>query len=100
MKINRRTIAQRARRDAEREANPRSGPPAIPHGTPIGRIVVEYRGQSVEAVLLQAGDRCRTHGVEIDGQVVGMMGLYKAAALLTSMVARMPGKRSDFWNEL
>lgn len=38
---NRRSIAQRARRDADREADPRPGPPSIPHGTemnsPYGR---------------------------------------------------------------
>lgn len=94
---NRRSIAQRARRDAEREAEPRLGPPQIPHGTVVGRIIVEYHGQRVEAELLQAGSRCRTHGVRIDSEVVGLMGLYRAAAMVTSMVARVPGQRSDFW---
>ena len=95
--INRRSIAQRARRDAEREDELRQGPPCIPQGTVIGKIVIELHGQHVEAELLQAGDRCRSHGVRIDGDVVGLMGLYAAAALVSSRIARVPGKRSDFW---
>jgi hypothetical protein len=63
----------------------------------IGRIVVEYHGQRVEVDLLQAGECCRSHGVRIDGEVVGVMGLYKAAALASSKLARVPSKRSDFW---
>lgn len=97
--INRRCIAQRARRDAEAEDRPiRNGPPQIPHGTVIGRIVIEYHGQRVEAEILQAGDRCRSHGVRIDGKVVGVMGLYRAAAEVSSRLARVPGSRSDFWD--
>lgn len=98
--INCRKVSQRARRDAEAEARPiRQGPPQIPHGSVIGRIVIEYHGQRVEAEILQAGDRCRSHGVRIDGAMVGMMGLYRAAAAATSRVARVPGKRSDFWGD-
>ncbi len=98
--INNRRIAQRARRDAEAESLPmRQGPPSIPHGTVIGRIVVELHGQRVEAELLQAGDRCRSHGVRIDGKVIGVMGLYKAACEATARIARVPGKRSDFWDD-
>lgn len=96
---NRRCIAQRARRDAEREQAPRPGPPSIPHGTVIGRIVIEYHGQRVEATILQAGERCRTHGVQIDGGQVQVMGLYRAAALVSGMVARVPSRRSDFWRD-
>ena len=97
--INNRSIAQRARRDAERESNPRSGPPSIPHGTVIGRVVVELHGQRVETVLLQAGERSRTYGVCIDGAGPVPMGLYEAAARTTAKVARMPSKRSDFWRD-
>lgn len=98
--INRRKIAQRARRDAEAELRPiRQGPPQIPHGTVIGRIVIEYHGQRVEAEILQAGDRCRTHGVRINGEPPRLMGLYRAAAESSSRVARVPGKRSDFWGD-
>jgi hypothetical protein len=97
-KTNRRAISQRARRDAEREGDRREGPPVIPHGTVIGRIVIEYHGQRVEVEILQAGERCRTHGVRIDGGPVELMGLYRAAALASGKVARMPSQRSDFWN--
>lgn len=97
-KTKNRSIAQRARRDAEREDNPREGPPVIPHGTVIGRIVIEYRGQRVEAEILQAGEKCRTHGVRIDGGPVELMGLYRAAAVASGKVARMPSVRSDFWS--
>lgn len=96
-KTNRRSLAQRARRDAEREADPRPGPPAIPHGTKIGSIVIEYHGQRVEAVILQAGDRCRTHGVSIDGAPAELMGLYAAAVATQAKLARVPSPRSDFW---
>lgn len=95
---NRRSIAQRARRDAEREASPRSGPPCIAHGTQIGRIVIEYHGQRVEAVLLQAGSRCRSHGVSINGGPVEVMGLYAACVKMSSKLGRMPSSRSDVWD--
>lgn len=97
----RRQISQRARRDAEAEAiPPRQGPPQIPHGTVIGRILIELHGQRVEAELLQAGDRCRSHGVRIDGQMLPtVMGLYRAAATVSARLARVPGKRSDFWDD-
>lgn len=96
---HRRSIAQRARRDAEAEARPiRQGPPQIPHGTVVGRIVIEYHGQRVEVELLQAGERCRSHGVRIDGAMQPeMMGLYAAAAKATARIARVPSRRSDFW---
>ncbi len=95
--INRRSIAQRARRDAEREAAPRDGPPTIPHGTVIGRIVIEYHGQRIEAEILQAGAKCRTHGIRIGDEPVQLMGLYRAAVMLTSRLARAPGRRSECW---
>lgn len=97
---NRRSIAQRARRDAEDEAKPiRQGPPQMPHGAVIGRIVIEYHGQRVEVELLQAGERCRSHGVRIDGAMEPtMMGLYAAAAKATARLARVPSRRSDFWD--
>lgn len=98
--INNRKIAQRARRDAEAESRPpRQGPPQIPHGTVVGRVLIELHGQRVEAELLQAGDRCRSYGVRIEGNVIGVMGLYRAAAKVSSRIARVPGKRSDFWDE-
>lgn len=97
-KTNRRSIAQRARRDAEREGSPRQGPPTIQHGAEIGEVVIRYHGQEVRAVLYQAGERCRTHGVSIEGGPVMLMGLYAACAALSGCVARVPSRRSDFWS--
>lgn len=95
---NRRKIAQRARRDAERDAMPpRPGPDLPPHGQQIGSIVVEYHGQRVEAVILQAGSRCRTHGVSINGGPVQTMGLYRACAAVSARLGRLPSRRSDRW---
>jgi hypothetical protein len=65
-----------------------------PHGAVIGRILIEYHGQRVEAEIRQAGERCRTHGVSIAGGPVELMGLYRAAALVSARVARAPGLRS------
>jgi hypothetical protein len=49
--------------------------------------------------LLQAGERCRSHGVRIDGAMQPeMMGLYAAAAKATARIARVPSRRSDFWD--
>jgi hypothetical protein len=97
---NNRRISQRARRDAEAEQRePRRGPPSIPHGTVIGSIVVTYHGQRVVAEILQAGDRARTHGVRIDGGATELMGLHRAAVRVASLVSRVPGKRSDFWDD-
>lgn len=96
-KTNRRSRAQRTRRDAEREAAPDRGSPLPPHGTPIGRIVIEYHGQRAEGVLLQAGDRCRTHGLVIDGAEPVLCGLYAACAAVSAKLARVPGKRSTMW---
>lgn len=94
---NNRQRAQRSRRDAERDTMPRSGPPAYIHGEQVGRVLIEYHGQRVEVVLLQAGDRCRSHGAVVDGVLQKrLVGLYRAAALASGMVARVPGKRSEF----
>lgn len=67
------------------------------HGDQIGRILIEYRGQVVEAKLLQAGERCRTLGVQIGDGPVEAMGLYRALAAMSRRLARMPSVRSDFW---
>lgn len=91
-------ISQRARRDKEREINPDRGPPRIPHGSEIGSITIRLHGQVVEAQLLQHRTRSRTHTLVIDGVEIGQMGLYAAAAEVSARVARVPGRRSDFWD--
>ena len=59
-----------------------------------------HKAGPVEAELLQAGERCRSHGVRIDGQIAPkLMGLYAAAALVTSRISRVPSSRSDFWRD-
>jgi hypothetical protein len=98
VKTNNRSRAQRARRDAEREADPRAGPPIIPHGVEIGSITIRMHGQEVTAKLLQAGEKCRTLGVSIDGGPVELLGLYRAAVAVSAKIARMPPRRSDFWD--
>ena len=70
-----------------------------PHGAVIGRIVIELHGQRVEAIIRQAGTRCRTHGVSINGGPVQLLGLYRAAALVSAEVARLPSIRSDAWRD-
>lgn len=94
-----RSRAQRARRDAEREVSLHRGSPLPPHGTRIGRIVIEYHGQRVEGVLLQAGDRARTHGLVIGEASPVLCGLYAACAKLSAQLARVPGKRSTMWDD-
>jgi hypothetical protein len=66
-----------------------------PHGSIIGRIVIELNGQRAEAVIRQAGTLCRTHGVSINGGPVQLLGLYRAAALVSAEIARAPSIRSD-----
>ena len=97
--INNRSIAQRARRDAEMSAAPRPGPPTIPHGQVVGRITIELHGQAITATLLQAGERCRSYGICIDGAAPEVMGLYRAAAMVSARIARVPSRRSDFWRD-
>lgn len=76
---NRRSIAQRARRDAEREA--REPSPALPpHGVVVGQIIYTLHGRRVVADLLSTGRHCRSYGVRIAGEVVGVMGADRAWA--------------------
>lgn len=97
---DKRRIAQRARRDAERELlPPRDGPPTLAHGEPVGRIVLELHGQRVEARLLATGHHCRSYGVEINGIMLGVMGADRAWTEVSQRVARLPSARSDFWRD-
>jgi hypothetical protein len=96
--LNRRQLAQRARRDAEREqAEPRPGPPIIPAGTVVGHVELCLHGRSVRAELLHIDGRCRTYRVRIGGAVIGRMGADKAWSEVSRMVPRMPSIRSEFW---
>jgi hypothetical protein len=74
-------LAQRARRDAERELRePRGGADLPAHGTEVGYIEYALHGQIVRARLLATGHHCRSYGVEIDGRIVGIMGADRAWA--------------------
>lgn len=96
--VDKQRIAQRARRDAERDQRPpREGPPILAHGEPVGRIVLEMHGQRVEARLLATGRHCRSYGVEIDGVVLGVMDADRAWSEVSRRVARLRSPRSDFW---
>lgn len=89
----RRSIAQRARRDAEGELRPPS-PQYPPHGEEVGRITLSLYGHEVTARLLSTGHHCRSYGVEIGGRVVGVMGAYEAWRLhISPAVARMMSLR-------
>ena len=88
-----------ARHPKDREVSAARGSPLPPHGTPIGRIVIEYHGQRVEGVLLQAGDRSRTHGLVIGDDPAVLCGLYQACAKVSAKLARVPGKRSTMWGD-
>lgn len=46
-----------------------------PHGERRGFIAAELDGQTMRAELLSTGKHCRSYGVEIDGRVVGVMGM-------------------------
>lgn len=94
------TYPKRRRSAPQRYAEPLQHADMPPHGTQIGRILIEYRGQVVDAAIYQAGTHCRTHGVSINGGPVQLLGLYRAAALATAEVARLPSMRSDLWRDM
>ncbi len=58
-----------------------------PHGEVIVSIVFVLHGREVRAELLSTGKHCRTHGVRISGEVVGVMG---ADAAWREVSRRMP----------
>ena len=85
---NRKSLSQRARRDAEREL--RDPAPAYPaHGAVVGRITLRLHGHSVTAELLSTGRHCRSYGVRIDGEIVGVMGAYEAWRKVSAAMPRM-----------
>lgn len=64
-----------------------------PHGTVVGHIELALYGQVVRAELLSTGRHCRTHGVRIGGQVVGVMGADRAWRTVSRRVTRMMSVR-------
>ncbi len=65
-----------------------------PHGEVIGSIVFRLHGLEVCAELLSTGKHCRTHGVRIDGKIVGMMGADMAWREVSRLMPRMLSIRS------
>lgn len=74
-----------------------AAPEYPPHGTRLGRIVLELHGQTVEAVLLSTGKHCRSFGIEIDGVRHGPMGLDRAWGTLVSPAVRRPCSIRHCW---
>lgn len=73
------------------EQRMREAAPQYPaHGTPVGRIVFELHGQVVEARLLSTGKHCRSFGVEVDGEVFGVMGADRAWSTIVSPAIGRP----------
>ena len=97
--INSRSLAQRARRDAEREANPRHGPPIIPAGTVVGHVELCLHGRTVRCDLIQIDGKAQTHRLRIGAESLGNGGAYQAWRAVSQRVGRMPGKRNDVWND-
>ncbi len=74
-------IARMADADAQQYLIDRMREPAPQypwHGTRVGRIVLELHDYEAHALLLSTGKHCRSFGVEIGGQVVGVMGIDRA----------------------
>lgn len=85
------------KRRAPPDAPPREGPVVRHHGECVGEVVFRLHGQEVTARLLATGHHCRSYGVEIGGQVVGVMGADKAWGEVSKRVGRLPSPRSDVW---
>ena len=84
----RRSLSQRARRDAEAEQ--RDPAPAYPpHGTVVGEVVLRLLGHEVRAELLSTGRHCRSYGVRIEGEVIGVMGADAAWREVSRRMQRM-----------
>lgn len=82
--------------DAMTYLQSRMRPPAPqypPHGTVVGHIEFALHGQVARVELLSTGKHCRTHGVRINDQVVGVMGADRAWRVLSKRVARMISSR-------
>lgn len=92
MRPTRRHIAQRARRDAEAEL--RDPAPQYPrHGKRVGWITFVLFGRKVRAELLSTGKHCRSYGVKIDGEIVGVLGADKAWGEVSKRMPRMASLR-------
>lgn len=65
-----------------------------PHGEMIGEIILRLHGRECRAELLSTGKHCRSYGVRIDGQIVGVMGAYEAWREVSRRMPRMMSIRN------
>ena len=65
-----------------------------PHGAVVGEVILRLHGHEVRAELLSTGKHCRSYGVQIGGEVVGVMGADRAWGVVS---ARMPRMMSIRW---
>lgn len=73
MKTTIRSIAQRARRDAEAEL--REAVPQLPaHGTEAMRLSGHALGMPVDLLMRHTGHHSRSYGLWINGEYVGIVG--------------------------
>ncbi len=92
-KTNRRSIAQRARRDAEAELRDPS-PQYPPRGAVVGEVILRLHGHEVRAELLSTGQHCRTHAVRIGAETLpGTMGVDRAWREVSRRLPRMMSLR-------
>ena len=91
--INKRKLAQRARRDAEAEL--RDPAPQYPaHGSLVGSITFTLHGQTVTVEFLSTGKHSRTHGVRINGELrQKVMGVDRAWREASKLMPRMMSLR-------
>lgn len=95
-KTTRRSIAQRARRDAEAELR-EPGPEYPAHGVRVGRIIFELHGREIVADLLSTGHHCRSYGVRIAETVLDdVMGADAAWREISRRMPRMMSLRRCF----
>lgn len=66
-----------------------AAPAYPPHGEVVGEIVFRLHGQEVRAELLSTGKHCRSYGVQIGGEVIGVMGAEQAWREVSALVPRM-----------
>lgn len=77
MKTNLRSVAQRARRDAESELR-EPAPQLPPHGTEAAHLTGHWLGRPVDLIALHTGHHSRSYGLWINGLHIGVVGKVRA----------------------
>ena len=65
----------------------------LAHGEVVGHIEFMLHGRTVRADLLATGHHCRSYGVRVAEQVVGVMGADAAWGMLSKQQPRMMSAR-------